>query len=136
MQWKTLNPTFWQYTDETPPATLMRHHRIARYIVYPFMFASVTVVSSMAQAIAFGFSTVTIWMLVALVLVAGVLIIPAIFAMFWLAEIEANLATRSLPAPTGRALNQRVPIWALWMMLWCALAVLLPILVCYIENNI
>lgn len=135
MQWETLNPTLWQYTEETPPATLLRHHRIARYIVYPCMFSSVAMVSSLAQGLAFGFSTVNLWMLVAFAVVALVLTIPTIFAVFWLFEIEANLTKRSLPPPTRRMINQRAPVWALWMMFWSALAVLLPILVSYMEDK-
>ena len=96
------------------------------------MFSSV----AMAQGLAFGFSTIGLWIVGVFSIVAMLLMIPAIFCIFWLSEIEANLGKRSIGLPTRSRIDERVPGWAMWMMFWGVLAVLLPIVVRYIENKI
>lgn len=135
MQWNKLNPILLQYSRQTPPATLLRHHRIARYIIYLLVFSSVTGISALALGLAFGFSTIDLCILVAFSILTLLLMIPGIFCIFWLSEIEANLTERSISLPASRTTHQRVHDWAMRMVFWGALAVLLPVLVRYIQNK-
>ena len=90
-----------QYKPDTPVAKLLRHHRIARWIVYPCGFCSLLMLTSLAEGIGLGFSTITF----VLLSIGGggslLLIVPALFCLPWISEIEEEL-TEARGGDTGR----------------------------------
>ena len=123
-----MNFLLWRYTAATPTPVLLRHHRIARRIVYPCIFACAGTASSLVQIVLIGTGNGGAVVCLLFTAVALVLIVPAIFAIPILHEVEQAPTARREALP-GRPINLRVRAWALGMTFWFVVAVAAPFLV-------
>ena len=124
-----MNITIFEYKPCVSIATLIRHHRIARWIIYPGFGASVVMFSSMAQFMIFGFGWATVVIMLTSLIVSAILIVPAICCIPWIGDIEKALTARGAPIPGGVAIDQKVGRWALLSMMWIAIATIVPALI-------
>lgn len=106
---------------------LLGYRRAMLWIVRLCAFASVGMASGAALGLAFGFHTIEIIFVCVLCAIAMITVIPFLFFTAWIDEIEKVLTHRQIDfdCPIGK----RVRDWALKMMLWFILAILLPILI-------
>ncbi len=118
-----------QYTAETCEAKLFRHHRIARWIIYSCGFFSLTMMSSGLQGLIVGFDTFTLIIMVVSVCAVAILIIPSLFSMPWIREIEAELIQRSIPIPGGVKIEERIKKTTLKVMFLAFCIVIVPPLI-------
>ena len=106
---------------------LLRYRRVMLWIVQLCVFTGITMASGLALGLAFGFHTAEIILLVIFSVISLSTMIPFLFCFVWIGEIETILKKRHIPF--DNPISNRVGIWALKMMFWFALLVLLPILV-------
>lgn len=118
--------TLYQYKPETDLSILLRHHRIARRIIYPWLFFSILMCSSLAQGLLIGFDRVTIVVCLVSTAVALLLAIPAVLCLPWMSDIEAEMAKRDVPVPGGQDIDRKIPKTVGKMMLWVILIVVGP----------
>ena len=116
----------YQYKPETDLSLLLRHHRIARRIIYPWLFFSILMCSSLAQGLLIGFDMATIVVCLVSTAVALLLAIPAVLCLPWMSDIEAEMAKRDVPVPGGQDIDQKIPKTVGKMMLWAILIVVGP----------
>ena len=113
-----MNKVIFQYKPETTAAILLRHHRIARWIIYPCGFFSLLMLSSVAHGVLFRFDTITTLLLIVSVCAVTLLVIPACFSVPWIWDIEVELIKRGEAIPGGQDINRRIATTAGKMMLW------------------
>lgn len=106
---------------------LLRYRQVMLWIVRLCTFAGVSMVSGLALGLAFGFHTVEVIIIGVFCCICLGLMIPCLFCFAWIDEIERELTRRhiSIDCP----INKRIGSWALKMMIWAALIILLPILI-------
>ena len=124
-----MNIFLFRYRDETPDERILRHHRIARWIIYPCGFFSLTMFSSIAQGLVFEFDTVTIAIMIVSLCGAFLLIVPALFCIPWIRDAEAELVKRTIPIPGGVEIEKRISRTAGILMLWAIGIVMASVLV-------
>jgi hypothetical protein len=121
---KLNNIILWKYSDSTPTAKLLRHHRLARSVVYFEAVLAVLTVSSFAEVIILkGCSTITMVILVASSILGILLLLPATAAVFWAHEIERTLRQRGTPVPEQHSVEHRIGIAAMKMVFWVVVLV-------------
>ena len=105
------NIVIFRYEPDASVETLLRHHRIARGIIYPCMFFGVLWASAMAEFMLvgefFGPSAITGTIALVSLLITAVLVIPAAFASLWIIDIEKALVERGAPIPGGIPIRER-----------------------------
>ena len=106
---------------------LLRYRQAMLWIVRLCAWAGVGMLSGGALGLAFGFHTVDMIIMMVFCIIAMILTIPFIFCIIFIDEIEKELTRQhiDIDCPIGK----RTRIWALKMMIWAALIVLLPILI-------
>jgi hypothetical protein len=124
-----MNKVLFQYKAETTTSTLLRHHRLARWIIYPCGFFAVLMCSSTAEGLLIGFNPVALTLLIISLGATALLFIPASFSIPWIRDIEVELTKRSALIPGGRDINGRIVEIAGKMMLWAIAIVIGPIVV-------
>ncbi len=118
-----------RYRDETPDERILRHHRIARWIIYPCGFFSLAMFSSIAQGLVFEFDTITMGIMVVSLCGVALLIVPALFCIPWIRDAEAVLVKRSIPIPGGVEIEKRIARTTGKLILWAIGIVMAPVLV-------
>ena len=106
---------------------LLRYRKVMLWIVRVCAFTEVSMLSGLALGLAFGFHTVELIVMMVFCLIAAILIIPSLFCVFFIDEIEKELTRRhiSIDCPIGK----RTQRWALKGMIWVTLIVVLPIII-------
>jgi hypothetical protein len=121
---KLNNIILWQYSDSTPTAKLLRHHRLVRSVAYLWAVLCVLMVSSFAEVIIFnGSSTITLVILGVSSILGILLAVPATAAYYWAREIERTLRQRGTPVPRRRSVEHRIGIAAMKMVFWVVVLV-------------
>jgi hypothetical protein len=113
-----MNRVLFQYKADTMTATLLRHHRIARWIMYACGFFSLLMLSSIAQGLLTRFDSITIALATVSVCFVVLLVIPACFSLPWIRDIEVELTKRGAAIPGGRDSNRRIVATTGKMMFW------------------
>lgn len=131
-----MNMVLFQYRKDTPVETILSHHRVARWIIYPCGFSCLTVLSSLARGLVFRFDTVTIGILIVSLCGAALLVIPALLCIPWLRDAEAELSRRSIPIPGGVGIEKRIVRTTGKMMLWAIAIVVAAMLVSELVERI
>jgi hypothetical protein len=124
-----MNKVLFQYKAETTTATLLRHHRIARWIIYPCGFFSLLMCSSTAHGVVTRFDCITTALLIVSVCAVALLIIPACFSLPWIRDIEVELTKRGAAIPGGQEINRRIVTTTGKMMLWAIAIVAGPVVI-------
>lgn len=106
---------------------LLRYRQVMLWIVRLHAFAGVGMLSGLALGLAFGFHTVELIITMVFCCISLGLIIPSLFFIIWIDEIEKELTRRHIgfDCPIGK----RTQRWALKAMIWATLIVVLPILI-------
>ena len=105
----------------------MRYRRIMLWVVGTCVFSSVSLASGAALGLALGVGTPGTIILAIFCGIMLITAIPSIFFFIWIDEIEKILKHRQVHI--DRPIDKRIRSWALKMMFWFALIVLLPILI-------
>ncbi|MHC4648150.1 MAG: hypothetical protein ACYTBJ_22035 [Planctomycetota bacterium] len=129
-----INIVLFQYSSDTPTEKILRHHFIARWIIYPWGFSGITTLSVGAEVLLFGANPISMAIVIAWAIVSLTLMIPAVFCFLWLSEIEGVLKGRGIPIPGGKTIDERCKDWAIMVMLWSACIIFGPWLVKSIVN--
>ena len=124
-----MNIVLFQYSSDTPTEKILRHYHIAWWIIYLCCFSNVTMASQLALILIFGMDPISTAIFIVSTAIALILTIPCVFCWLWVNDIEKVLGVRGIPMPGGKTLDDRARNWALWMMLWFAIAILGPWLV-------
>jgi hypothetical protein len=124
-----MNNVVFQYKAETTVATLLRHHRIARWIIYPCGFFSLFMFSSLAQGMLTGFDPITIALSIVSVCALAILVIPALLCLPWIRDIEVELAKRGTAVPGGQDIDKRIVRTTGKVVLWVIVIVAAPPLI-------
>jgi hypothetical protein len=124
-----MNKALFQYKAETTTATLLRHHRIARWIIYPCGFFSLLMLSSIAHGVLTRFDSILIALSTASVCAVALLIIPACFSLPWIRDIEVELKKRGAAIPGGLDIDRRTVTTTGKMMLWAIAIAAGPVLI-------
>ena len=124
-----MNKVPFQYQAQTTTATLLRHHRRARWIIYPCGFFALLMLSSLAEGVLTRFDPITLTLSIVSVCAVGLLIIPACFCLPWIRDIEAELTKRGAAIPGGQYINRRLVTTTGKMMLWAIAIVAGPVVI-------
>jgi hypothetical protein len=117
----------WSYSDDTPDERLYRHYRIAKPIVYTWLTACVTMLSTLFE---FLFSREGFWREATMIIVfvalgvAFLSALPALLCSFWAEEIEKTLAQRGCPPAGKEPMGIQVGKAAMKMCFWVAVLML------------
>lgn len=106
---------------------LMRYRRAMLVVVKLCVFASVALISGLAIGLAFGFHTAESIIFLACCAVMLLTLLPSIFSFALISEIETILKKRHFKV--DRPIDEIIRSWAVKMMFWAALVVLLPMLI-------
>jgi hypothetical protein len=106
---------------------LLRYRRIMLWIVGACVFSSVSLASGVALGLAFGVRTIETIMLAVFCGIMFITVIPSIFFFVWIGKIESILIQRNVYF--DYPIENRIQRWALKMMFWAILVVLLPMLI-------
>lgn len=106
---------------------LIRYRWLMLFVVQLCIFTSIAVVSGTALGLAFGFHTAEIIILLISCAISLTTFVPSAFFFAWIDEIEKILAKRNVIF--DRPISKRIQTWALKMMFWAVLVVLLPMLI-------
>ena len=111
---------------------LVRYRQVMLWIVRVYAFAAVGMLSGIALGVAFGFHTVELIVMMVFCCISLGLMIPSLFFIFWIDEIEKELTRRHvrIDCPIGK----RTQRWALKGMIWATLIVLLPIIISKLKS--
>ena len=115
--------TIFQYPPGTPLEKLLRHHKIARSIIYPCGYALMLVFSTAAECVVFGLKALPFYLMIGSLCLWGVLVIPALLSLPWMSDIEKELEKKKIPIPGG-SLEKRVPRFTLQLMIWFVFIIL------------
>ena len=116
----------WKYPDHTAPEVLLRHHRWATNCVYVCFVCIAGSVSSLMQAMVFGWEGLGMWLLAAYTVGAMLTAVPALILGAWAGEVERECRHRGVPVPERRDLKERVKLHAIAMLFWIAVATASP----------
>ena len=119
-----LNSVIFQYKPDVSVETLLRHHRVPRWLVVLCSEACIIFFASIAQGLVFGSDIISMTIMLTALGVAVLLIIPAILCFPWMNDIEKELAARRIAVPGGRRMEARIRAWAFHLMGWTAVIVI------------
>jgi len=106
---------------------LLKYRRVMLWVVGACVFTSISLTSGIALGLAFGFHTAELIILGTSCVISLILVVPTIFCFVWIDEIEKMLTQRHVKF--DYSIKKRVQGWALKMMFWAILVVLLPTLI-------
>jgi hypothetical protein len=106
---------------------LLRYRRVMLWVVGACVFTSISMVSGLALGMAFGFHAAELIILGISCVISLTTVIPFLFFFSWINEIEKILMQRQVKFDCS--INRKMKSWALKMMFWAILVVLLPMLV-------
>lgn len=111
-----------KYADDVPIERLQRHHRIAFRICLIGFGSGALMVSTLAGYMGGGregwLRTISTALLLGSTAVFTVIIVPAVFAVAWAAEIEKELANRGWPLPDRERVEVWIPLTAMKTVYW------------------
>ncbi len=100
------------------------------------MWAGVAMTSSLALFLIVGGGTVEIILLGAITLLGLILLVPFIFSVVCLSEIEKVLEVKGLALPMKHPIDYYIPRYAMKMLFWAFVLVLGPIAIRYLVSLI
>ncbi len=106
---------------------LLKYRRVMLWIVRICIFTSIAMASGGALGLAFGFHTIELILLLISCTLSMSTFIPAVFCFTWIDEIE-KILTKRLITFDG-TIDKMIQQWALKMMFWAVLIVILPMLI-------
>ncbi len=113
------NVVLWKFSSDTPTDKLLRYHRMFRWIIKICMYASVGLIASTAQGLIFGVSSLDLILIAVFCILSLGLIIPMLFALCFIDEVETLLQERGEPYPAGRPFSDNIPLWTAKVIFWC-----------------
>ena len=108
-------------------AKLLKYRKVMLWIVRLCAFASVGMVSGIALGVTFGFNTIELIIVGISTAIAMITIIPSLFCFPCIDEIEKLLNQQLFEIDCP--IEKRIQSWAVRMMFWSTLIILLPILI-------
>ena len=114
----SLNITLWRYDKSTPIDKLLRHHKIARCIFYTCAFSAMGMFTAFAEFFILGLNTIVEIIMIVCSVVFMLLIIPALFCMSILDEIEKVLRSLWHRLPGNIPTEAQFPGWFIAMFFW------------------
>ena len=106
---------------------LLRVRQLMLWIAGICIFSSVSLASGLALGLTFGVHTFELIIMVTFCGIMLITFVPSTFCFVWIAEIEKILTQRQIDYDCP--IEEKIRDWALKMMFWFALVVLLPILI-------